>query len=408
MTNPISGRRVVLGITGSIAAYKATELASKLTRSGAWVDAILTQAATEFISPLTIQSVTGKRAYIDKDLWGSEGHVLHVHIGHSADLMLIAPASANTIAKLAHGIADNLLTLTCLVANCQIVIAPAMEAGMYSRPATQNNIHTLKDQGAIFLGPTEGHLASGMTGLGRLEDPENIIQEIRFLLSRSGPLTGKRIIVTAGGTREPLDPVRFLSNRSSGKQGYALAQAALDYGAEVILISAPTPISPPKGTQVIPVETAEQMLQAVMDHAENMDALIMAAAVADFKPVDFRKEKIKKDDGVDNIELEHTTDILEAVSRLKKSKSLDLKIVGFAAESQDLKKNAQKKLHGKNMDMIVANNILDKDAGFGVDTNKVLLMYSDGSTEQLPLMNKNEVAEKIIQHLSSWLVEGAG
>jgi len=408
MANPIAGKNITLGITGSIAAYKAADLASKLTQLGANITAILTDAALEFISPLTIQSVTGKRAYTEDDLWGSEGHVLHINVGHTSDLIVIAPASANTIAKLANGIADNLLSVTCLAATCPIIIAPAMDSGMYGHPATQENIRILKERGVIFIGPAEGHLASGLTGPGRFEEPENIVREIRYLLSQTGPLAGKKIVVTAGGTREAIDPVRFLANRSSGKQGYALAQAALDYGASVTLVSAPTSISPPAGADLVWIENAAEMNKAVVDQITDADALIMAAAVADFKPGSYEQEKINKGAVFNKIALTRTTDILGEVSRIKKSKKLDLKIVGFAAESQDLKTNAQKKLREKNMDMIVANNILDKDAGFGVDTNRVLLMYSDGSTEELPLMKKSEVAEKILQHLVSWLVEGAG
>jgi phosphopantothenoylcysteine decarboxylase/phosphopantothenate--cysteine ligase len=408
MANPIAGKNITLGITGSIAAYKAADLASKLTQLGANITAILTDAALEFISLLTIQSVTGKRAYTEDDLWGSEGHVLHINVGHTSDLIVIAPASANTIAKLANGIADNLLSVTCLAATCPIIIAPAMDSGMYGHPATQENIRILKERGVIFIGPAEGHLASGLTGPGRFEEPENIVREIRYLLSQTGPLAGKKIVVTAGGTREAIDPVRFLANRSSGKQGYALAQAALDYGASVTLVSAPTSISPPAGADLVWIENAAEMNEAVVDQIIDADALIMAAAVADFRPESYEQEKINKEAGFKKITLARTTDILGEVSRIKKSKKLDLKIVGFAAESRDLKTNAQTKLREKNMDMIVANNILDKDAGFGVDTNRVLLMYSDGSTEELPLMKKSEVAEKILQHLVSWLVEGAG
>ena len=408
MPNPILNKNIVLGITGSIAAYKAADLASKLSQNGARVNAILTESSLQFISPLTIQSVTGERAYTDKDLWGTEGHIIHISIGHTTDLLLIAPASANTIAKLANGIADNLLTVTYLAANCPIIIVPAMDAGMYSQPATQNNIEILKERGAIFFGPAEGHLASGLTGLGRFEEPESILREVRYLFSKSGPLSGKKIIVTAGGTRESFDPVRFLSNHSTGKQGYALAQAALDFGANVFLVSAPTAITPPKGAEVMWIESAEEMRNAVIKQIPDADALIMAAAVADFKPATVHSEKIKKNTDFSKISLSPTTDILKEVSEIKKAKKLDLKIVGFAAESQDLKSNAQKKMHDKNMDMIVANNILDKDAGFSVDTNRVLMMYSDGSIEKLPLMKKSEVAEKIMQHLISWLVEGAG
>lgn len=407
MANPLAGKNIILGVTGSIAAYKAAEIASKLTQQEAIVNTILTSPGLEFISPLTFQSVTGRKAFVDDDLWGGEGHVVHVQIGHSTDLLLIAPASANTIAKLAHGIADNLLTVTALAAKCPMVIAPAMDAGMYGHPATQENINTLKSRGVHFIGPDEGHLASGLIGPGRMSEPLAIIGEIRWLLSRNNSLKNKKIIVTAGGTREALDPVRFISNYSSGKQGYALAQAALDSGSEVTLISTPTSLAPPWGCYVVHVHSAEQMYNAVVEEIETADALIMAAAVADFKPAEIHDEKIKKENGLESIKLARTKDIILEASKIKKRKKLELKIIGFAAESENLKINAKKKMVEKGMDMIAANDITDPKAGFSVDTNKVLLIFSDGSTEQLPCLQKSEVAEKIIQHLASWLVEGA-
>ena len=406
MANPINGKKIALGVTGSIAAYKAAELASRLKQQGAAVTTILTRAAQEFVTPLTFESVSGQRAYVDDDLWGGEGHVVHIAIGHNADLLVIAPASANTIAKLANGIADNLLTVTALAAACPVVIAPAMDAGMFSHPATQKNVEILKSRGATIIGPAEGHLASGLVGQGRMLEPADIISQIRFMLSRGGPLDGRKIIITAGGTQEAIDPVRMITNRSSGKQGYALAQAALDTGAEVILISAPSKLKPPFGCTYVPVTSAADMRDAVMQSALASQALIMAAAVADFKPALISKEKIKKDSGIPGIQLERTPDILTEVAALKKKEKLPIKVIGFAAESQDLKANAARKMHAKGMDMIVANDITDRQAGFEVDTNKVLLMFSDGSVEQLPVLPKSDVAEKILQHLISWLVEG--
>ena len=407
MTNPIEGKRIMLGVTGSIAAYKAADLASKLTQQGAIVTTLLTNSALEFVTPLTFQSVTGQKAFVDDDLWGGEGHVVHVQIGHNTDLMIIAPASANTIAKLAHGIADNLLTITALAATCPLVIAPAMDAGMFSHPATQENIRILKERGADIIGPDIGHLASGLEGPGRMTQPQEIVDELRWLLSKDGPLSGKRIVVTAGGTRESIDPVRFISNHSSGKQGYAVTQAALDLGSRVTLITAPGSLAAPKGCQVIRVESAAEMCDAVLKEIASADALVMSAAVADFKPARFSREKIKKEKGLETIQLEPTKDILSEVAKIKKKNKYDLKVVGFAAESQDLKSNAIKKMHAKAMDMIVANDITEPQAGFNGDTNKVLLLFSDGSSEQLPLMQKSEVAEKILKYLVSWLVEGA-
>lgn len=408
MANSLEGKNIILGVTGSIAAYKAADIGSKLTQQGALVNTILTNPGLEFVSPLTFQSVTGRKAFVDDDLWGGEGHVVHVQIGHSTDLLIIAPASANTIAKLAHGLADNLLTVTALAAACPILIAPAMDAGMYSHPATQENINILKNRGVHFIGPEEGHLASGLVGPGRMSEPTEIIGFSRWLLSRKNPLTGKKVLITAGGTREAIDPVRYISNHSSGKQGYALAQAALDYGAEVTLISTPSNQTAPHGSLCVQVESAEEMYNAVMAELETANALIMSAAVADFKPEEYKKDKIKKEKGLTEIKLTRTRDIIAETAKLKKSKNLNLKIIGFAAESENLKNNAKKKMTEKEMDMIVANDITDPQAGFSVDTNKVLLMFSDGSTEQLPLLQKSEVAEKVIQHLANWLVEGAG
>ncbi len=408
MANPLDGKRIVLGVTGSIAAYKAADLASKLTQQGAVIQTVLTNAAQEFVSPLTFQSVSGQKAYIESDFWKNEGHVVHIDLGHNNDALLIAPASANTIAKLAHGIADNLLCSIGLAARCPIIIAPAMESGMYAHPATQANIQTLKDRGVQFIGPAEGHLASGKTGSGRMEETQTIIQYLRLMFSRKNPLAGKKIIVTAGGTQEAIDPVRMITNHSSGKQGYAVAQAALDAGADVTLISAPTALNAPLGCKLIQTTSAADMLKAVLDESKDAQALIMAAAVADFTPAKSEAEKIKKDKKLSEIKLKTTKDILKEVGALKKKESLDIRIIGFAAESQNLKDNAKKKLHEKGMDMIVANDITQPQAGFGVDTNEVLLIFSDGSFEQLPLLSKSEVAEKIIQHLTNWMKEGTG
>ena len=407
MSNPIYGKRIVIGITGSIAAYKSADLASRLTKLGAEVNVILTEAGKKFISPLSIQSVSGKKAYTEQDLWGGEGHVVHINLARTADLLIVAPASANTIAKIANGIADNLLTVTVLAAACPIIIVPAMDGGMFKNSITQKNINLLKERGFIFIGPAEGHLASGLKGLGRMVEPVEIVNMIRYHLSRTNPLKRKKIVVTAGGTQEAIDPVRILTNYSSGKQGYAIAQAALDAGSDVTLISAPTTLSSPAGCTLIPVKSAKDMHAAVLKEIMDAQALIMAAAVADFRPKVIKTEKIKKDSGMNTIELKPTKDILKDVAEVKKNEELDLKVIGFAAESKDLKVNAKEKLNDKRMDMIVANDISDPQAGFRVDTNKVLLIYSDGSTEQLPMMSKSDVAEKVIQHLQSWLIEGA-
>jgi len=399
----LSNKRILLGVTGSIAAYKAADLASKLTQAGAQVDVMLTSAAERFVTPLTFQSVTGRRAYTDDDLWGSEAHVLHVGLGHETDLLVIAPCTANTIAKLAHGQADTLLTVTALASKCPLVIAPAMDGGMFDHPATQENIDTLKKRGAFVIEPVEGHLASGLVGKGRLPETDELIGYIRLILGHHGPLAGKKVIVTAGGTQEPLDPVRVLTNRSSGKQGYALAQAALDVGAQVTLITAPVSLTPPVGAQIVKVEAAKQMLDAVLKESADSDVLIMAAAVADFRPKNAAKDKIKKEGGIPQIELEAAEDILKTVADQRLEKKRPRVVVGFAAESQSLLENAAVKLQSKKLDLIAANDISAGDAGFAVETNRITLLFADGRRESLSLMSKTEAAEVIIERVAELL-----
>jgi len=399
----LSGKRIVLGVTGSIAAYKAADLASKLTQAGAQVDVILTWAAERFVTPLTFQSVTGRRAYTNTDLWGNEAHVLHVGLGHATDLLVIAPCTANTIAKLAHGQADTLLTVTALASQSPLVIAPAMDGGMFDHPATQENLDALRKRGAYIIEPAEGHLASGLVGVGRLPETQNLIGHIRLVLGHRGLLASKKVLVTAGGTQEPLDPVRVLTNRSSGKQGYAIAQAALDAGADVTLVTAPNALTPPVGATVIEVETAKQMLDAVMKEFPESDALIMSAAVADFRPKDVAENKIKKEGGIPQIELEATEDILKAVAGLRSEAKRKQIVVGFAAESQDLLQNASNKLQSKKLDLIAANDISADDAGFSVETNRITLLFADGSSESLSLMTKTEAAEVIVERVAALL-----
>lgn len=396
-----SGKHILLGVTGSIASYKAADVASKLAQAGARVDVLITGAGEKFITPLTFQSVTGRRAYIEQDLWGNEAHVLHVSFGKTADLLVIAPCTAHTIAKLAHGLADNLLTVTALAAECPLVIAPAMDGGMYYHPTTQKNLAKLKEGGAIIIGPADGHLASGLTGKGRMIEPAEIIGHLRIILGRNGKLAGKKIVVTAGGTQEAIDPVRVITNHSSGKQGYALAQAALDSGADVCLITAPTALTPPVGARVIKVNSVQEMLNAVM--RESADALIMAAAAADFRPAQTAKDKLKKRDGIPQIKLEAAPDILKTVSDSQLGRKRFQVVVGFAAESRDLLENASEKLKSKHLDIIVANDISASDAGFAVETNRVTLLFENGSKEILPLMSKVEAAEKIMEHTARLL-----
>jgi len=396
-------KHILLGVTGSIAAYKAAELASKLTQAGARVDVILTPGAEKFVAPLTFQSVTGRKAFTDTELWGGEAHVLHVGLGHSADLLVVAPATANTIAKMAHGIADNLLTITVLAMRSSILVAPAMDMGMYEHPATQENVRILEERGVTFAGPDEGRMASGLVGRGRFVEPAALLGHIRLLLGRNGPLAGKKIVVTAGGTQEPLDPVRVITNKSSGKQGYALAQAALDAGGTISLISAPTALTSPVGARLVAAATAQEMLEAVQAESAGVDVLIMAAAVADFRPKLAADDKLKKRDGIPRVELEAAPDVLLTVASPISGEQRPRLVVGFAAESRDLLENASEKLKSKNLDMIVANDISASDSGFAVDTNRAHFLYADGKRESLPLMSKAELAEALIARIAAML-----
>jgi phosphopantothenoylcysteine decarboxylase/phosphopantothenate--cysteine ligase len=315
--------------------------------------------------------------------------------------MVIAPCTANTLGKLTHGIADTLLTVTALAARCPLLVAPAMDVGIYTNAATQENVRILSERGVYFAGPAEGRMASGLVGKGRFVEPAELLGHIRFMLGRNGRLAGKKIVVTAGGTQEALDPVRVLTNKSSGKQGYALAQAALDAGGIVTLVSAQTALPPPVGVRLIPVTTAQAMLEAVLAESGGADALVMAAAVADFRPKQVAENKLKKRDGIPQFELETAPDILAAVAGLEALRPRV--VIGFAAESRDLLENAAAKLKSKKLDMIVANDISAPDSGFGVDTNRVTLLFSNAKEQPLPLMSKEEVAETIIARLAMLL-----
>ena len=403
MKTPLQDKHILLGVTGSIACYKAADLASKLTQAGALVDVILTQSAEQFIHPLSFQSVTGRRAFCEADLWGNQAHVLHVGLGHSADLLVIAPATANTIAKIAHGIADNLLTVTALAARCPLMIAPAMDGGMFEHPATQANLEVLVKRGVIIAGPAKGHLASGQEGVGRLLEAQEIMGQIRHVLGEKGPLKGRKVVVTAGGTQEPLDPVRTITNRSSGKQGFSLAQAALDLGADVTLIAGITPLSTPTGAWRIDVQTAQEMLTAVLEQVKDADVLLMAAAVADFRPKNPSGQKIKKNRGIPQLELEATPDILAAVAQIKHKTGFPRISVGFAAESKDLLANAHRKLTEKQLNMIVVNDITAEGAGFAVDTNLVTLLEPSAEAQALPMLTKEEVAQVILERVVTLL-----
>lgn len=398
-------KRILLGVTGSIAAYKAADLASKLTQAGALVDVILTGAAQQFITPLTFQSITGRSAFTDTDLWGDSGHVTHIGLGHTAHALVIAPASANTLAKLAHGIADNLLTVTALANRGALLLAPAMDGGMFAHPSTQHNLNVLRERGARIVGPAEGRMASGLMGVGRMVEPAELLGHLRLVLGQTGALRGKHIVVTAGGTQEPIDPVRVVANRSSGKQGFALAQAALDLGAEVTLITGPVALTAPVGARLLQVNTAAEMLAAVLPESAMADALLMAAAVADFRPAQPAGQKIKKGAAALQIYLEATADILGAVAARKAESGFPRVTVGFAAESQHLLQNAQQKLSSKKLDLIAANDITAADAGFGSETNRVALLFADGRSETLPLLTKTQVAEQILAAVAVMLAK---
>jgi phosphopantothenoylcysteine decarboxylase/phosphopantothenate--cysteine ligase len=397
---------IVLGVTGSIAAYKAADLASQLTQSGALVDVVLTEAAARFISRLTFQSVSGRPAHTD--LWadGADAHIVHVGLGEAADLLVIAPATADTIAKLAHGLADSLLTVTALAARCPVLVAPAMDGGMYMHPATQANLQVLADRGVTLLGPAEGRMASGLVGRGRLLEPDDILGHIRLALARDGSLAGRRVVVSAGGTQEPMDPVRFISNRSSGKQGYALAQSSLDRGAQVTLVAGPTALPTPTGASLVRVQTAEQMGQAVLAASAEADVLLMAAAVADFRPAQVAEHKLKKA-AVPEIQLEKTIDVLSAVAEARERSAAHRPrvVVGFAAESQNLIENASEKVRRKRLSLIAANDISAADAGFSVDTNRVTLIDARGGVEELPLLTKTQVAEIVLTRVEKILAQ---
>jgi phosphopantothenoylcysteine decarboxylase/phosphopantothenate--cysteine ligase len=402
----LQGKRILLGVCGSIAAYKAVDLASKLTQAGALVDVILTEAAERFVTALTFQAVTGRPVY--DSLWqsgaGLPTHIAHVGLGEGADLLVVAPATANTLAKLAHGLADDLLSVTALAARCPLLVAPAMDGGMYAHPAVQANLQTLTGRGARLIEPDEGRFASGLVGRGRLPETPALIGHIRRALAANGALRGRRVIVTAGGTREAIDPVRYLTNRSSGKQGYALAQAALDAGAEVTLVSSAA-LPTPTGATLVAVNSAGEMLDAVLAHLPGSDMLLMAAAVADFRPQAAADHKIKKREGSDDaptLVLTRTADILMAVKAQRANSGFPRVVVGFAAESHDLLAYAADKLARKGLDMLVANDISAPDAGFEVDTNRVVFLTPDGQ-EALALTSKTRVAEALIERVAGLL-----
>jgi len=404
-------RRIVIGVCDGIAAYKAVELVSRLQQAGALVDVVLSERAEEFLRPLTFSTMSHRPVY--SDLWEPSGRAaeLHIELGENADLLAVVPATANTIARLAHGIADNMLTAVALVTRAPMVLAPAMHHHMYTHPATQANLDLLRSRGAVVVEPEVGRLASGETGIGRLPETSVLRGALGMVLGREGDLAARHVVVTAGGTQEPIDPVRYIGNRSSGKMGYALAIAARDRGAHVSLISGPVALEAPFGVDVTRVETAAQMHAAVVAEIGRADVLVMSAAVADYRPARVAAHKLKKE-GTGNggtaglgeafsLSLVRTSDILGDLATRPDRQSGEagprrpLVRVGFAAETGDLMTYARTKLAAKHLDLLVANDVSRADSGFGSDTNKVLLFHANGEVEDLPLLSKAEVAGRI-------------
>jgi phosphopantothenoylcysteine decarboxylase/phosphopantothenate--cysteine ligase len=396
----LQNKRIVLGVTGGIAAYKAAMICSRLAQAGALMDVVMTEAAQKFITPLTFQALTHRPVYTDIFSLPEGENIPHIALADAADLVVIAPATANTLAKLAHGLADNLLTAIALATPAPIIVAPAMETDMWQHPASQANIQKLREWGITLVGPASGRLASGAVGLGRMVEPDEIVNTIRLILARQGDLAGYRIVVTAGGTREAIDPVRFVSNHSSGKMGYAIAEVARYRGATVTLVTS-AGLPDPFGIEIVRVASAENMQKAVLAATRQADALVMAAAVADFRPATVAGQKIKKkeDTGELTLKMVRNPDILAGVAAQKTSGAGPRVTVGFAAETEDLLANAQSKLERKRLDLIAANDVSAADAGFAVDTNRVTLLGADGSVEALPLLTKHEVAEVILNRV---------
>lgn len=393
----LHGKRILLGVTGSIAAYKAVQLASDLVKAGALVDVILTRSALEFVAPLSFRAITHREVFTSMFDPSQPEALEHVGLARAADGVVVAPATAHAVAKFALGLADDLLSTTLLATRAPVVVAPAMESAMYEHPATQAHLATLRGRGWVVVGPAVGRLASGAVGPGRLADLEEIIGALRWALGRRGDLAGRRVVVTAGPTQEPIDPVRVITNRSSGKMGFAIAEAARDRGAQVVLVTGPTSLRDPYGVEVRRVRTAVEMFEAVKVAVPGCDALIAAAAVADYRPAEVSADKVKKADRPELVvRLVRNPDILGEVRG-------DFIRVGFAAESRDLLANARQKLIEKGLDLVVANDITAPDAGFEVDTNRVTFVYPDGRAEELPLLPKYEVAHRVLDRVADLL-----
>lgn len=394
----IDKKNILIGVTGGIAAYKVVEVASRLKKSGANVRVMMTSAATEFVSPRTFQEITGNAVFVEMFGDAAHFHVAHIALADFADMVLIAPATANFLAKAAHGIADDLLTTTILAFDREILIAPSMNTKMFENPATQANLEILKSRGMKILEPATGNLACGISGKGRLPEPVDICAAIEKIFTGT-VLSGKKILVTAGGTVEAIDPVRYIGNRSSGRMGFEIAKAALNAGAEVILISGKSELEPPKNLKFVKVESAIEMREAVLKDFDSVDAVIMSAAVADYRVKNPAAQKIKKSAETLTLELVKNPDILKELGNLKKSQVL----VGFAAETQNILEYANKKLVEKNLDFIVANDVTAEGAGFNVSTNIASIIWRGGEVKNFPKMSKAELAEKIIERVADLL-----
>ena len=394
----LEGKKIIIGITGSIAAYKAATLVSMLIKRKANVHIIMTQNATKFISPLTFETLSGNKVHTDTFDLSPEHKVHHITLVKDCDLFLIAPATANIIAKVVHGIADDMLTSTFIACHSTKMISPAMNTYMYENPINQDNISLCKKYGIKVIEPSSGRLACGDSGKGRMPEPEFLLEEIIYEICYKKDLKGKKILITAGPTQEDIDPVRYITNHSTGKMGYAIAKVAANRGAEVILISGPVNISPPHHVSLVNIKSAKDMFEAVKKESDNCDIIIKAAAVADYKPKHYSDNKIKKEEGEISIELEKTDDILKYLGENKKEGQ---KLIGLSMETTNVEENSKKKLIKKNLDMIVANNLKEKGAGFGTDTN-IVTFITNKEVKKLPIMSKEKVGEELFNEILSW------
>lgn len=398
MADPLRERPIVLGVTGSIACYKAVDLASKLVQAGAQVDVVMTPAAKQFVAPLSFSSITHRPVADDMWVSGGDARIGHVELAKRAAAVVVAPATANTIAKMALGLVDDALLAVLLDTRAPVLVAPAMEQEMYTATATESNIALLRSRGVAFIEPEAGRLASGLTGQGRLAEPEQILGALRQLMGRGGDLGGRRVVVSAGGTREPIDPVRYITNRSSGKMGYALAEAARDRGAAVTLVSAASALPPPYGVALAPVATANEMQAAILAATRDAHVLLMAAAVSDYRVEAPSASKIKKEPGARRLSIA----LVENPDILAGTNGAFVK-VGFAAETDNLLAHAREKLARKGVDLLVANDVSEDGSGFGADTNRVHLLAADGSVDALPLLSKRDVADAILDRVVALL-----